>query len=59
MGENNSPNVLYPAPDERVKKRYKEIFALKEPLSDRSLKLLFDKAFSLLIIFLLSPIEGL
>lgn len=56
MGENNSPNVLYPAPDERLKKRYKEIFALKEPLSDRPLKLLFDKAFSLLMIFILSPI---
>lgn len=56
MGKNKMSSVLYPTPDERVKKRYKEIFALKEPLSRRPLKILFDKILSLLVIFLLSPI---
>ena len=47
---------LYPAPDEKLRDRYKEIFALKKPLNDRPLKRLFDKIFSLIMVFISSPI---
>ncbi len=51
-----TPKPIYLAPDERLKDRYKDIFALQKPLSDRPLKLLFDKSFSLFMIFLLTPV---
>ena len=46
----------YKMPDERLKERYKEIFALKEPLRDKPLKLICDKVFSVVIALLTAPI---
>ena len=46
----------YTAPTEAIKERYKEIFALKEPLKDRPCKIIFDKVVSLLLIVLFSPL---
>ena len=47
---------LYPAPNEKIKSRYKEIFCIETPLSNRQLKFLFDKSFSLILILMLSPL---
>lgn len=52
----NSQIFPYEAPGESLKDRYKEIFALKKPLKERPLKLVFDKVFSMVMIILLSPI---
>jgi lipopolysaccharide/colanic/teichoic acid biosynthesis glycosyltransferase len=46
----------YRKPDEELKERFREIFALQEPLRDRPLKCFFDMVFSVLVIPLLSPL---
>lgn len=46
----------YKPPEEDSRERYKEIFALKEPLRGRTCKLIFDKFFSLTAVIIASPI---
>ena len=46
----------YLVPSERIKKQYKEIFALKEPLPERLSKAVFDGIFSVIALILTSPI---
>jgi len=47
---------VYKAPDDRLKERYKEIFALEKPLPSRPLKLIFDKMVALTALIFASPI---
>jgi len=42
--------------DDRVRERYKEIFALKTPLKGRFGKVIFDRLFATVLIILLSPL---
>ena len=46
----------YPTPDEKLKERYKRVFALDTPLPDRPLKSIFDKAVSLAALGALFPL---
>jgi len=46
----------YKSPPEKIIERYKEILALKQPLKERSCKLIFDKVFSFFMICLASPV---
>ena len=46
----------YIGPPEKVRKQYKKIFALKEPLPERLSKAVLDKIFSVIAIILASPV---
>jgi lipopolysaccharide/colanic/teichoic acid biosynthesis glycosyltransferase len=43
-------------PDDRLKERYRHIFALKEPLAERKLKAFFDRVLALVGLVVTSPI---
>ncbi len=47
---------VYKAPDDRLKAKYKHIFSLESPLSDRPLKVIFDKIVALTALIGASPI---
>lgn len=51
-----APEFPYKPPTEELKERYKEIFALKEPLADRWDKWLFDKVLIVLALLMFAPI---
>jgi lipopolysaccharide/colanic/teichoic acid biosynthesis glycosyltransferase len=46
---------LYKAPDETIKKKYKEIFEIKQPLKAPLIKDIFDKVVSVLILIINLP----
>jgi len=46
----------YKPPDDNIKKKYQNIFALKQPLEDKLPKLIFDKLVSAFALLLASPI---
>lgn len=48
--------IRYNIPAEEIKTRYKDIFSLTQPLGDRLSKVILDKALSLTMLFLVSPI---
>jgi lipopolysaccharide/colanic/teichoic acid biosynthesis glycosyltransferase len=47
---------VYKPPDDDTKKKYQHIFALKQPLEDKLLKLLFDKVTAGFALFLSTPV---
>jgi len=49
----------YDRPDDVVRERYKEVFALTSPLADRRVKVLFDKIMALILLLGLLPLLGL
>lgn len=55
---NQEPQEAFPynPPNEEIKKKYKHIFNLKDPLPDRFFKVAFDKLFSLVMLSLSIPI---
>jgi lipopolysaccharide/colanic/teichoic acid biosynthesis glycosyltransferase len=54
---NEPPEAFrYKAPDEQLRRKYAVVFALREPLKNRPLKLLFDKLLSFCLLVLTSPI---
>ncbi len=46
----------YTSPTKKAREKYKEIFALKEPLKERPSKWIFDRVFSIIAVTLASPI---
>ncbi len=54
----NEPKEAFPykAPDAYIKKKYKEIFEIKEPLKPRIIKLIFDKILASIILVASSPV---
>ncbi len=55
---NSEPKEAFPytPPTEKIKKQYKEIFEIKEPLKIPFVKLLFDKIAAFLILLCCSPV---
>jgi len=58
MNKNLEPLEAFPylPPSEELKQKYKHIFALKEPLRPRILKVLFDKFIALIMLLVATPI---
>ena len=55
---NNEPEIAFPykPPSEEVKKKYRDIFQINQPLKPRLAKLIFDKIISMLFLILSSPV---
>lgn len=58
MHMNNEPEIAFPykPPSEEVKKKYRDIFQINQPLKPRLAKLIFDKIISMLFLILSSPV---
>lgn len=58
MNPKSEPKEAFPykAPSKEIKERYQAIFALKQPLTDRLPKLVFDKVVAALLLLAASPI---
>ena len=58
MVDRSEPKEAFPyrPPDENIKKKYRHIFELEQPLENKLPKVIFDKAVSALILIVASPV---